>query len=185
MDAAVSKRMITASEYHQMGEVGIIRPEERVELINGEIITMSPKGTKHAKVVRQLTRWFYHNNFDELFEIIVQDPIVLSDHSEPEPDLAITNKVEGFEHPKAENVMLVIEVSDTSLLYDTTTKLELYAAEAIPEYWVVDIENVRVFVFSEPAEGTYKKSSTYLGNDTFQYQELVLGVSDIIPQKQS
>ncbi|MDW3194117.1 MAG: Uma2 family endonuclease [Cytophagales bacterium] len=184
MDAVVSKRMITASEYHQMGEVGIIRPEERVELINGEIITMSPKGTKHAKVVRQLTKWFYHNHVDGPFEIIVQDPIVLSDHSEPEPDLAITNKTDGFEHPKAQDVVLVIEVADTSLLYDTTTKLELYAAEAIPEYWVVDIENVRVFVFSEPAQGTYQKSATYYSSDTIQYQRLTLEVRDIIPQKQ-
>ncbi len=184
MDTAVSKRMITTSEYHQMGEVGIIRPEERVELIDGEIVNMSPKGTKHAKVVRQLTRWLYRNNFDDSFEILVQDPIVLSDHSEPEPDLAISKELESSKHPSASDVVLVIEVADTSFLYDTTTKLALYAKEEIPEYWVVDIENFRVFVFTDPALGAYQKSRTYFAEELIQVKGAKISVSDIIPKRQ-
>ncbi|MDW3194116.1 MAG: Uma2 family endonuclease [Cytophagales bacterium] len=186
MNAVVSKRMITASEYHQMGEVGIIRPEERVELINGEIITMSPIGSKHAAVVNRLMGWLLKNYSDQ-FDVSVQNPLRLDNHTEPEPDVALLKKhpTTYFEElPTASDATLVIEVSDTTFLYDTTTKLELYANAGIPEYWVVDIENARVFAFSESAEGTYKKSQTYLGTDAIQYEGLTLNVSDIIPQKQ-
>ena len=187
MDTVVSKRIITASEYHQMGEVGIIRPEERVELINGEIITMSPIGSKHAAVLKRLMSWLF-KNFSDQYEISAQDPIRIDNRNEPEPDLALLAKhpTTYFEQlPKATDVALIIEVSDTTFLYDTTTKMELYANAGIPEYWVVDIENVRVFGFSEPTEGTYQKSHTYQGQDSFELHGLSLTVGDIIPKRKS
>ena len=111
MDAAITKRMITTAEYHQMGEVGIIGHDERVELIKGEIFNRSSKGIRHSNVLRNLTRWLYRN-FDSSFEISVQSPIALDEFNEPEPDLALlSSDVDHYssEHPNASDTALIIE----------------------------------------------------------------------------
>ena len=109
-------------------------------------------------------------------------------HNEPEPDLGLLTKHPTTyfdELPHASEVSLVIEVSDTTILYDTTTKMELYASAYIPEYWVVDVENIRIMWFSAPKDGIYQKSQTFYWEDVFEYRGLSLKVSEIIPQKES
>lgn len=106
--------------------------------------------------------------------------------SEPEPDLALLAKhpTTYFDAlPTANDVVLIIEVADTTFLYDTTNKMELYANAGIPDYWVVDIENVRIFTFSNLVDGAYQRSETYHAKEVVQFQELRFAVNDIIPQK--
>jgi len=145
----------TRDEYYRMAEAGLFR-DERVELLDGEIITMSPKLTPHAFAVNRL-----------MYELItklgtsalvrVQDPIVLNNWSEPEPDIAVCQPDPNRylqEHPRADQVLLVIEVADTSLTYDRTRKARAYAASGIPEYWIVNIPNRRIEVLTDPDPAT-------------------------------
>ncbi len=136
----IPKMLLTVQQYQRMGEVGILR-EQGIELINGEIVEMSPVGSKHAKVVKQLNR-LLNKLLGEKYIISVQDPIVASDFSAPEPDVAVLKyRVDfyGQEHPHGEDVLLVIEVADSSVDYDRTVKLPIYAQSGIREYWLVNL----------------------------------------------
>ena len=141
----------TRTEYHCMGEAGLFL-EERVELLNGEIITMSPKNSPHAATVYNL--W---STLSRLFGssalVRVQDPIILDDWSEPEPDIAVCQPDPynyAREHPRADQVLLVIEVAGSSLSYDRNRKAPAYAASNIPVYWIVNLRDRRVEVRTDP-----------------------------------
>jgi len=134
-----------------MGEAGLFL-EERVELLNGEIITMSPKNSPHAATVYNL--W---STLSRLFGssalVRVQDPIILDDWSEPEPDIAVCQPDPynyAREHPRADQVLLVIEVAGSSLSYDRNRKAPAYAASNIPVYWIVNLRDRRVEVRTDP-----------------------------------
>jgi len=147
----------TVADYHRMGEAKIIAPNDRVELIQGEIIDMSPIGSGHAGLVKHLIRIFSHT-LDDTTIVAVQDPVVLNDFSEPQPDLALLRYREDFytnSHPRAEDVLLIVEVADTTLQYDREIKLPLYASAGIPEVWLVDVEGKTVEIYSHPEEGRY------------------------------
>jgi Uma2 family endonuclease len=140
-----------------MGEAGIFAPDDRVELIQGEIIDMSPIGSGHAGLVKHLIRLFTRALEDSII-VAVQDPVRLNDFSEPQPDLALLQYREDFytkSHPRAEDVLLLVEVADTTLQYDTEIKLPLYARSGIPEVWLVDVEGREVVLYSHPEEGRY------------------------------
>ncbi len=144
-------------DYHRMGGAGIFAHDARVELIQGEIIDMTPIGSGHAGLVKHLIRIFTHR-LDDTTIIAVQDPVVLNDFSEPQPDLALLRYREDFyakSHPRAEDVLLIVEVGDTSLQYDREIKLPLYARSGIPEVWLVDVEGKGVEVYRQPEEGGY------------------------------
>ncbi|MEM8895670.1 MAG: Uma2 family endonuclease [Bacteroidota bacterium] len=156
---AVAKRLINREEYYKMAEVGILKPEDRVELINGEIIEMSPIGSKHAASIHRLIRVLRKNLADE-FEIRTQSPIFIDGHSEPEPDITIVEFREddyAMSHPSIQEVKLIVEVSDSSLDYDQTTKAELYAHAGIAEYWVFDINQRVILIHCSPSPSGYDK----------------------------
>ncbi|MFM8805701.1 MAG: Uma2 family endonuclease, partial [Planctomycetia bacterium] len=137
---APSRHLISVDAFHRMGETGILGPEDRVELIEGEIIDMSPIGALHAAIVDVLARHFGRRAGDSVF-IRCQNPLRLDDISEPEPDISILRPRPDFyttSHPGPADVLLVIEVADTSLAYDLGTKVPLYARHGIPEVWVID-----------------------------------------------
>ena len=153
--AAPSRRLITVDAFHRMGETGILGPADRVELIEGEIIDMSPIGVLHAAIVDALVRFFSRCAGESAF-IRCQNPLRLDDLSEPEPDLAILRPRADFyttAHPGPADVLLVIEVADTSLAYDLGTKVPLYARHGIPEVWVIDAATRRTRVFRQPVGG--------------------------------
>lgn len=138
----------TREDYHRMGEAGIIAPTARVELIEGEVLTMSPIGPGHSSTVMLLDRYF-HELLGDRALCRVQSPIVLGDDSEPEPDIAIVRPQPDFyrdRHPASGDVILVIEVSESSLTFDLVDKAALYARHGIPEYWVVDLNRNIVIV---------------------------------------
>lgn len=162
MAVSVEKRLLTVEEYNEMGRVGILGPSDKVELIHGEIIKMSPTGSKHAATTDKLSDKL-KSYIKENCIVRVQNPIRVDEYSEPVPDLTLVKFKSDFyriEHPKSTDILLVIEVSDSSLLYDRKIKGGLYAKAKIPEYWIIDLENDRLEVYSNPKNGKYEDSGT-------------------------
>jgi Uma2 family endonuclease len=157
----VPRRHFTVDEYYCMAKAGVLREDERVELLDGEVIQMSPIGGRHAGCVDELGERFIIRLAGRA-RVRIQNPIRLSSGSEPEPDIAVVRpRSDRYRqgHPAPEDVLLVIEVSDTTLDYDRDTKLPFYAAAGIPEVWIWDLNGARVLVFREPIDGQYRQSS--------------------------
>jgi Uma2 family endonuclease len=153
----------TRATYHRMYEAGVFGPAPRVELLDGEIMMMSPIGPLQGALVRRLMRFFVKNLPDSI-ECSVQLPIAAEDHSEPEPDIALVRHREDdyqVEHPTPPDVVLLIEVAQSSLKIDLGRKLQLYASIGIHQYWVVDIANRAVLIHREPAGASYKRFETF------------------------
>ena len=150
--APPSRHLISVDAFHRMGETGILGPRDRVELIDGEIIDMSPIGVLHAAIVARLASHF-SQRLGPIGVVWCQNPLRLDDISEPEPDIAILRPRADFymtAHPGAADVLLVIEVADTSLAYHLGTKVPLYARHGIPEVWVIDAATRHTRVFRRP-----------------------------------
>jgi Uma2 family endonuclease len=154
-------RRFSVYEYHRMAEVGIIHPEERVELIEGQIIQMAAKNPPHSATTKCASDYL-RNLMSGLADIRVQEPIQLNKYSEPEPDIAVVqmHPRNYFDrHPQPNEVFLVIEVSDTTLKFDREVKAAAYASAAIADYWILDANKQQVFVFRNPHSGTYEQQS--------------------------
>jgi len=162
MAVEVSKRLFTVDEYHQMGETGILSEDDRVELIDGEIIEMSPIGRRHAACVDRLTRLFV-TRLGKSAIVRVQNPILLTPRSEPQPDLALLWPRDDFYasgHPQPADILLVVEVAETSASFDREVKMPRYAQAAVPEAWLVDLSAGRVEVYRNPGAGGYEHLET-------------------------
>lgn len=161
-DPCASRRLLSVADYHRMAEAGILTDRDRVELIEGEIITMSPAGSPHAGTVKRLNRLFVRAVGDRAV-VSVQDPVQLGDDSEPEPDIALlVPRGDDYTaaHPSAADVLLVVEVADSSLQYDRRVKRVLYARHGIPEMWIVNVEAGVVEVYRHPTADGYAASET-------------------------
>src|SRR5680860_346153 len=153
----VSKRLISSEEYHIMGETGLLSPDERVELINGEILNICPIGSNHAAIVEKLNELWVHA-FAGKAIIRIQNPVQIDPWNEPEPDLAILeyrNDRYHTAHPEPADIMAVIEVSDTTYNFDKNVKLPLYASSGIPVYWIVNLARDIIEVYSGPVNDQY------------------------------
>jgi Uma2 family endonuclease len=158
MSAEPNRKLFTVEDCYRMLGAGILREGDRLELIRGEIITMSPTGPAHSAIVDRVAAAFMRLT-TETANVRVQGTVMLDELSAPQPDVVLMRPRDDFyihQHPGAEDILLIIEVSDSSLRYDTTVKLELYATMGVHEYWVGDIGNDRVLCYSEPAVGTYR-----------------------------
>jgi Uma2 family endonuclease len=161
------RHRLTVSEYLRMGEARILAPDARVELIEGEIFDMAPIGSLHAGTVTRLGRILERAVGDTAL-VYIQNPVALSNYSAPQPDLALLRPREDFytaSHPGPADVLLVIEVADTTLRDDREVKAPLYAAHGVPEYWIVDLEGKGVHVFREPQSGQYRQAFTAAGSE--------------------
>lgn len=159
----VQTRSFTVDEYYRMAEAGILHEDDRVELIRGAIVEMSPIGSRHAGCVDGLSTQF-HARLSGRAIIRVQGPVRLSSSSEPQPDVMLLRPRSDFyrtSHPGPADVLLIVEVSDSSLEYDRGEKLSLYAEAGIPEVWIVDLEHERVEVYREPEAGRYRRQATF------------------------
>ncbi len=157
MEVQISKMLLTVQQYQRMGEVGILR-EQGIELINGEIVEMSPVGSKHLACVNKLNA-ILSALIGVKAIVSVQNPIIAGDHSAPEPDISILKYRKDFYAsgvPHAQDVLLVIEVADSSVDYDRTVKLPIYAQSGIPEYWLVNLEKDEIEAYWEPAGAGYR-----------------------------
>jgi Uma2 family endonuclease len=142
-----------------MAEVGLLSEDSRVELIEGEIIEMSPIGSTHRGTVKRSST-FLNRKLGDTVIVSVQDPLRLNDFSEPQPDLALLKPRKDFyskSHPAPADVLVVIEVSDSSVSYDRNVKLPLYARAGIPEAWLIVLGKDIVEVYSTPKNGKYQK----------------------------
>lgn len=160
MESWPRRHRITVDQYHRMGETGVLAPDARVELIEGEIIDMAPIGSGHGSVVDQLNILFVRAVGD-LAVVRVQGAVRLSQRTEPQPDLALlrprADRYRGRQ-PLPEDLLLLVEVSDTTLRYDRNLKVPLYARHAIPEVWVFDLQQALLLRYRSPEAERYLMS---------------------------
>jgi Uma2 family endonuclease len=155
----IQKRRFTVDEYYRMAEIGILSEDDRVELIEGEIIDMAPMGDRHANCLRRLDT-LLNRRLRETALVSTQCPIHINDLTEPEPDIALLKMRDDFyaEHPRAQDVLVAIEVSYPSTEYDRGVKLPLYARAGITEAWLVDLIEETIEVYTQPVNGEYRRT---------------------------
>lgn len=161
------RRLITLVEYHKMIESGILGPKDKIELINGQILHMSPIGSKHQAMVDKLTQLFIILFKDEVI-VRTQGPISIPELSEPEPDITLLKPKADFyadQHPGPQDIYLVVEVSDTTLEFDRNEKLALYAKAGIPEYWIINLAAQQIECYTQPQGKLYKYCTFATAND--------------------
>jgi Uma2 family endonuclease len=175
----------TVEQYHKMADVGILSNQDRVELIAGEIIQMSPIGVKHASSVNRLNRIFNKKLGDKVL-VSIQNPIQLSEISEPQPDVVLLKYQEDFYEdkiPQSEDIYLIVEVADTTIKYDRETKVPLYAKKNIIEVWLVDLNSNALEVYRQPAQGGYQTVQTLKSGETLapvSFPEIRFSVGEIL-----
>ena len=155
MAVALTKRRFSVDEYHRMAEAGILTEKDRVELIDGEIVEMTPISSRHASVVKRLNA-LLTGCLGARAIVSVQDPVQLSKESEPQPDVVLLRPTPDFyagSHPEPVDTLLLIEVADTSLLQDRLSKAAIYAAAGNPDYWIVNLRDELVEVMRHPDAG--------------------------------
>ena len=158
----VHRYRFDVDEFARMGEAGIFTEDDRVELIDGEVREMTPVGPPHAGLVNHLTEVMV-TRLAGRANVIVQNPIRLDRHTEPQPDLSVARRRKGFyadRHPEPGDVLLVVEVADSSLRYDRAEKVPRYAKAGIPEAWLVDVEAGTVTAYTEPGPEGYARQQT-------------------------
>jgi Uma2 family endonuclease len=157
MGVQVQRRLFTVEEYHRMAEAGILSEDDRVELIEGELVTMSPIGSRHAACVARLTALLFPVEGRGI--LWVQNPIRLGARSEPQPDVTLLRYRPDFyasAHPGPEDVLLVVEVAETSADADRSLKIPLYARYGIPEAWLVDLLEEHIEIYRHPTPQGYR-----------------------------
>lgn len=162
------RKKFRTDEVSQMTRIGILPEASGWELIDGEIIHRMPTGSKHASVVRRLEKNL-ERNFGDFVMISSQNPIHIDEHNEPEPDIALLKPREDFyagRHPEPEDVLLLIEVSDSTLEYDRETKKTMYAEAGIKEFWLVNLKQDLVETYTDPANGVYYQMKIFGRGET-------------------
>lgn len=171
-DIALEQRLLTVDEFHAMGEAGILDEDDRVELIDGRIITMTPIGGPHMGCVNRLVSLLFSRKPPEI-TVSVQNPVRLGTYQEPQPDIALLRAgAELNEVPRPDQVLLIVEVADTSLAKDREIKVPRYAAAGIPEAWVVSLPDQTLEVFRQPAAQGYAERRLLRRGDKLSIEAL-------------
>lgn len=181
----IERRKFTTDEYQKMTRLGILPEESGWEIINGEIIRKMAIGSKHAGTVKKINRILAAKLANE-FIVAVQDPIHLDEYNEPEPDIAVLKfrkDIYTESHPTPGDVLVLIEVSDSTIKYDRETKKNLYAEHGIVEFWLVDLTEEKIEVHTQPRRGIYHNIQIF-GQDeeliTSAIDNLTLNVNEIL-----
>ncbi len=155
--AQIARRLFDVSEYYRMAEAGIFHEDDRVELIEGEVVKMSPIGSRHAGCLKDMAALF-HEQLGRKAVIGVQDPLRINEQTEPLPDLTILKPGKYRQrHPVPADVLLIVEIADTSEAYDRDVKVPLYARCGIPEVWLVRLLADSIRVYRAPQNGAYRE----------------------------
>jgi Uma2 family endonuclease len=170
MIAPVERKLFSVEEYERMAEAGILSADDRLELIEGEIIKMAPIGVDHATCVDILNEIFVRNIPPDA-SVRVQNPLRL-EQSEPQPDLMILRRRPDFyrrthSHPPAADVALLVEVSDSTIGYDRDVKLPLYARAIIAEVWIIDLPEAQIAIYTQPSNGAYQEQRIVKRGESF------------------
>ncbi len=185
MNALLAKRPFTTTEYHKLLENGFFTEDDRVELIDGEIITMSPIGPKHAGCVNKLNKML-NQIAGQVAIVAAQNPIWLNEYSEPQPDISLLKYRNDFymtNHPTPQDILIAIEVADSTLEGDRQIKIPKYAQAGISEAWLIDLVNDRIEIYALPNEGVYQEIRIVLRHQEIvspTLPELKLKASDIL-----
>ncbi|MCI0391752.1 MAG: Uma2 family endonuclease [Acidobacteria bacterium] len=177
----------TVKDYYRMLEAGILTEDDRVELIRGEIRTMSPKGPKHSSGNTRANRYFTRLLGDHAI-IRIQEPIHIDDYSEPEPDVVLAAPAEDFydyHHPTPEDVLMVLEVADSSLLFDREEKSLLYAQAGVRQYCLLNLRDRELEDYRNPGPSGYRSKQTYTAEQSFNLDALpdvFIEVNALLPQ---
>ncbi|MBC8043747.1 MAG: Uma2 family endonuclease [Rhizobacter sp.] len=172
----LTRHKFTADEYEVISASGIFKEDDHIELIDGEIIEMSPIGIRHMSCVNRLTN-ILKRKVGETAIVSVQNPIRLGAHSEPEPDIVLLRPKENFyadAYPTLHDIFLVIEVADTSAAYDREVKLPMYAEAGIIEVWLVNLNDEAIEVCREPRNGFYEQRQVMRHGETLSLLSLTL-----------
>ena len=176
----------TVQDYHRMGELGLFDTDEHTELLAGQITLMAPKGTPHVTALHLLAHAL-RVRLGERALVRTQDPIQLDDFSEPEPDLAV---VQGTildyaeQHPRPDQVYLVVEVADSTLRQDCEVKAKLYAQAGIADYWVLDLKHRQIHLFRAPTATGYTQHLILTEPNQISplaFSDVLLSLTDILP----
>ena len=168
MTVPATKRLFNTVEFEQMGRSGILTEDDRVELIEGEILSMAPIGSEHASKVDRLARALQRGVRTDAI-VRIQNPILLGESSEPQPDLAVVRYQEDFyagAHPGPDNIFLLVEVAETSLEYDREVKLPLYAKWGISTVWLVNLLDRELAVYEQPQGERYERRHIAADHET-------------------
>ena len=185
MPTDISRKLFTVEEYHQMAEAGIFHNSDRTELIDGEIILMTPIGVRHAACVMR-TATLFVEAFGRRGAVSPQNPVQLNDWTEPQPDVVVLKPRPDFyagRRPRPDDALLVVEVADSSLRFDKTVKLPHFAIAGIPEVWVEDLQNEAVLVYRDPVGNTYTTNMTLHAGDSIAplaFPECLFRVDDLM-----
>ncbi len=186
LPAEVAKHRFTVEEFRKMGEAGIFGEDDRVELLEGKIVEMTPIGSRHAACVRRVNRVFGQRLGDRA-TIAVQDPVRLGSHSELQPDLAllrVRTDEYALRHPGPEDVLLLVEVADTTSRWDREHKMPVYAAAGVSEVWLLDVGAQELELFRRPEGGGYREVAVARPGDTVApeaFPDVVLDVAEVFP----
>lgn len=180
-----SPRLFTVNEYHKMGEIGLLTEDDRVELIEGAILVMPPIGEGHFGQVNRFTRVFT-GTFRSGAVVSIQNPVRLGLRTEPEPDVVVLRFRDddySGKFPEPADVLLLVEVAESSLAYDRDTKGPLYAKARIQEYWIVDLVHGEIIVHRDPGRGRYRSVQVLRHGDVITplaFPEVSLSVTDLL-----
>jgi len=175
----------TVDTYQRLGELGVLREDERVELVAGQVVAMTPIGPAHWSCVNRLTTLFAPLA-GPMATLSVQNPLILETHDAPQPDIAVLQpRADGYraKRPGPADVLLVIEVADSSLVYDRDVKIPRYARAGIPDVWLVDLTGERIEVFRDPVAGTYadvRRAARDAVLSPLRFPNLRIPVADIL-----
>ncbi len=182
---SVRKHLTDITEWQKLGEANIFPPGSRLELIEGEILEMAPIGSNHAGHIKRLNNLLSTLTFGKAI-LSIKDPLRLSDLSEPEPDFMLLKPNDDFyssRHPNADDVLLLIEVADSSLCFDQNEKLRLYARHNIPEYWLMNLKDCCLEVYRQPHDDCFGEKTTLRVGDSITLSHLngiTINISDIL-----
>ncbi|MCC5631123.1 Uma2 family endonuclease [Nostoc sphaeroides CHAB 2801] len=174
MTVQLLRRKFTVEQYQKMLESGILTEDDRVELIRGEIIEMSPIGTKHAACVNRLINLLVQLLGKRVI-VAAQNPVALNNNSQPQPDVALLKPRDDFyatAHPQPQDIFLLIEVSDSTVMYDREEKIPLYAEANIIEVWLVDINEQIVEVYQQSTAAGYQLMQKFAGGQSLSIKAL-------------
>lgn len=170
----VSRWRLSVADYYRLAEVGILHEDDRVELIEGQIVNMSPIGPRHCMAVDQLAYLLSHAVVPPAW-VRGQNPVLLNDSTEPQPDIAVVRRPwSGYptQHPGPGDIFLLVEVADSSLDYDQGAKRILYARGGIQEFWIVDLTADVVHIHRKPVGDTYTETAKKRPNETLSIEAL-------------
>jgi Uma2 family endonuclease len=185
MAISLPRHLFTVDEYHKMAEVGLLTEDDRVELIDGEIIEMAPIGELHFGHVNRFTHVF-NRAFRDRAVLHIQNPVRLGLRREPQPDVTLLRLRDDFyaaRMPTPEDVLLLVEIADSSLDYDRNTKVPLYAEAGILEYWLVNLIDDQIIVYRDPGPSGYGVVEVFRRDDAIRplaFPDVEIAVSDVL-----